>query len=88
MALLKSIATQYGINATYWNIFSINEDFKNKSIEVVINGFATKENRDNDCDAIAWSNLTFSGGEYIKDVTRKAVYESLKTTAFINSLDD
>ena len=88
MALLKSVATQYGIDVTYWNIFSISEDFKNKSIEVVMNGFATKENRDNNYDAIAWSNLTFNGDEYIKDATRKAIYESLKTTAFVDSVDD
>jgi hypothetical protein len=87
MALLKSIATQYGIDANYWNIFSIHEDFKNKSIEVVINGFVTKENRDNDCDAIAWSNLTFSGDEYIKDVTREQIYLSLKAKDFVDSTD-
>lgn len=87
MALLKSINTQYGIDATYWNIFSISEDFKNKSIEVVMNGFATKENRDNNYDAIAWQNLTFNGDEYIKDATRKAVYDKLKLTSFADSMD-
>jgi len=88
MALLKTVATQYGIDATYWNIFSINEDFKNKTLEVVINGYVSKEVRDANNEPIAWSNLTFSGDEYIKDVTRKAVYESLKTTAFIDSTDN
>lgn len=87
MALLKTISTNFGIDATYWNIYSISEDFKNKSIEVAINGFASKENRDNSYDAIAWQNLTLSGEDYIKDATRKAIYESLKTTAFIDAID-
>lgn len=88
MALLKSVITQYGIDATYWNIFSINEDFKNKTIDVVINGFATKENRDNNYDPIAWQNITFNNDDYIKDATRKTIYERLKLTSFINAMDD
>ena len=87
MALLKSIATQYGIDATYWNIFSITEDFKNKSISVVMNGFVTKENRDNNYDAIAWKNLTLVDDDYITDAPRQLVYEKLKTKEFINSID-
>lgn len=87
MALLKSIVTQYGIDATYWNIFSINEDFKNKSNGVVMNGFTTKENRENNYDAIAWQNIILADDDYIKDATRQLVYEKIKTKEFINSVD-
>lgn len=87
MALLKSIATQYGIDATYWNIFSISEDFKNKSNTVIMNGFASKENKDNNYNAIAVQYITLVNDDYIKDATRQLVYEKLKTNEFINSLD-
>jgi hypothetical protein len=87
MALLKSVNTVFGIDATYWNIFSITEDFKNKSLEVVINGYVSKKVRDDNLEPCAWQNLTFTGDDYIKDATRKAIYEKLKTTEFANSKD-
>jgi len=87
MALLKSVNTAFGIDATYWNIFSITEDFKNKSLEVVINGYVSKEARDNNSEPVGWNNLYFNGDDYIKDATRKSVYEKLKTTDFADAVD-
>ena len=87
MALLKAVNTTFGIDATYWNIFSITEDFKNKSLEVVINGYISKEVRDENLNPVAWNNLIFAGDDYIKDATRKAVYEKLKTTDFVDAED-
>ena len=87
MALLKTVKTQFGIDATYWNIFSINEDFKNQTLEVVINGYVSKEARLDNNQPIAWQNLNFNGDEYIKDATRTAIYKKLKTTDFIDAQD-
>jgi hypothetical protein len=87
MALLKAVNTAFGIDATYWNIFSINEDFKNKNLEVVINGYVSKEVRDENHNPVAWNNLTFTGDDYIKDATREAVYLALKTKDFSNAQD-
>lgn len=87
MALLKSVSTQYGIDATYWNIFSINEDFKNKFIEVVVVGYVSKNTRIADNEPVAWQNLTLVDDDYIKDATRKAIYDKLKLTSFINAID-
>jgi len=87
MALLKSVNTAFGIDATYWNIYSISEDFKNKSLEVVINGYVSKEVRDENLNPVAWNNLTFAGDDYIQDATRKAVYKRLKTTEFADATD-
>ena len=36
MALLKSVKTNFGVDAIYWNIFSIQEGFKNSTNEIVI----------------------------------------------------
>jgi len=87
MALLKSVNTAFGIDANYWNIYSISEDFKNKSVEVVINGYISKEVRDKNLNPIAWQNLSFSGDDYIKDATREKIYNKLKTTEFVDSTD-
>jgi hypothetical protein len=87
MALLKAINTEFGIDANYWNIYSISEDFKNKSLEVVINGYVSKEVRDGNLNPVAWNNLTFTGDEYIKDATREAVYLALKAKDFSDAVD-
>ena len=87
MALLKAVNTVFGIDATYWNIFSISEDFKNKSLEVVISGYVNKEVRDENHNPVAWNNLTFTGDEYIKDATREAVYLALKAKDFSDAQD-
>ena len=87
MALLKSVNTVFGIDAIYWNIFSITEDFKNKSLEVVINGYVSKEVRDENHNPIAWQNLTFTSDDYIKDATREAVYLALKAKDFFDAVD-
>jgi len=87
MALLKIVKTQFGIDATYWNIFSIAEDFKNKSIEVVVVGYASKEIRLSDNDPISWQNLNFNGDDYIKDATREQIYLALKAKDFIDAVN-
>jgi hypothetical protein len=87
MALLKSVKTNYGIDATYWNIFSITEDFKNKNVEVVVVGYASKAVRDENLDPCAWQNLQFTGDDYIKDATREAVYLALKAKDFSDAVD-
>ena len=46
MALIKSIPTDFGINAEYWNVGAVAEDFKGKGTEVTFYGYANKEARD------------------------------------------
>ena len=87
MALLKAVKTNFGVDANYWNIFSVQEDFKNKTNEVVIVGYTSKEVRDADLDPVSWSNLTFNGDEYIKDATRAEVYKALKAKDFSDAMD-
>ena len=87
MALLKSVNTVFGIDATYWNIYLISEDFKSKSLEVVINGYVSKKVRDDNHNPVAWQNLTFTGNDYIKDATREAIYLALKAKDFSDAVD-
>ena len=45
MALLKSIPTDFGINAEYWNIGAVQEDFKGRGTEVTFYGYANQQAR-------------------------------------------
>jgi hypothetical protein len=87
MALLKSVKTNFGIDATYWNISSIVEDFRTKNVVAVIVGYVSKEARNNNDYPITSDNLTFAGDDYIKDATREAVYLALKTKDFSDAKD-
>jgi hypothetical protein len=87
MALLKAVKTTFGIDANYWNIYSIKEDFKNKSIEIVINGYISKEVRDENHNPVGWANLIFTGNDYIKDATRESMYLALKAKDFSDAQD-
>jgi len=87
MALLKAIKTEFGIDANYWNIIAIKEEFKSKVIEVIMAGYVSKEVRDENHNPVAWQNLTFTGDDYIKDATREAVYLALKAKDFSDAVD-
>jgi hypothetical protein len=87
MALLKKVNTPYGVDANYWNIYSISENFKQKLLDVTIVGYASKEVREKDMHPVGWIELTFAGDDYIKDATREAIYLALKTKDFADSKD-
>lgn len=88
MALLKTVETNYGIDATYWNIFFVSENFRCKTLEITLAGYVSQDTRLANNEPVAWQNLTFSGDDYIKDVTRTAIYEKLKLTSFSDSTDN
>ena len=78
MALAKTIETGFGVDATYWNIFSLREDFKNGTNEVILYGYASKETREAKKDPIANKIILIEEDEYIKDAQRADVYKALK----------
>ena len=87
MALAKTISTQFGVDSTYWNIGSINEDFKNKSIEVVMFGYISQAIRLANAEPVGWQNITLSEDDYVADATRALLYPVLKTKHFIDAQD-
>ena len=78
MALLKTIETSFGVDAVYWNIFSLKEDFKNGFNEVILFGYSSEENRLAKKDPIANKIFLLEEDQYIEDATREAVYNALK----------
>ena len=78
MALLKSIDTEYGIPATYWNIGAVQEDFKGKGTEITFYGYASKEAREQDKQPLSAGKTTINGDEYVAGADRAQLYAIIK----------
>jgi hypothetical protein len=79
MALIKSIPTEFGVSAEYWNIGAIQEDFKGKGTEVTFYGYANKQARDEGKQPLSAGKVQISGDEYIAGATRAQLYATIKT---------
>jgi hypothetical protein len=78
MALIKSINTDYGILAQYWNIGAVQEDFKGKGTEVTFYGYASKEARDAGKQPLSAGKVQIAGDEYVAGADRAALYSIIK----------
>jgi hypothetical protein len=78
VALLKTESTNWGVDVTYWNIYSINEDYKGKTLNVILAGYISKATRDAELTAVSSKTITLEGNDYIADATREEVYTALK----------
>ena len=78
MALLKSIDTDYGIPAEYWNIGAVQEDFKGKGTEVTFYGYASKQARDAGKQPLSAGKVQIAGNDYVVGADRSALYAIIK----------
>ena len=78
MALLKSVDTDFGIPAEYWNIGAVQEDFKGKGTEVTFYGYANKEARDDGKQPLSAGKVQIAGEEYVAGADRSALYAIIK----------
>ena len=78
MALSKSIPTDFGINAEYWNIGAVQEDFKGRGTEVSFYGYASKEARDSGKQPLSAGKVQIAGDEYVAGADRAALYAIIK----------
>ncbi len=78
MALVKAIPTDYGIDASYWNIGAVAEDFKGKGTEVTFYGYASKEAREAGKQPLAAGKVQVAGSEYVAGADRAALYAIIK----------
>jgi len=78
MALIKSIDTDFGIPATYWNIGAVQEDFKGKGTEVTFYGYANKQAREDGKQPLSAGKVQLSGEEYVVGADRAALYAVIK----------
>jgi len=78
MALLKSIDTDYGIPAIYWNIGAVQEDFKGQGTEVTFYGYASKETREAGKQPLSAGKVQINNDEYVAGANREQLYAIIK----------
>ena len=78
MALLKSIPTEFGIDAQYWHIGAVQEDFKGQGTEVTFYGYASQEARQDGKQPLSAGKVQISGEEYVAGADRAALYAIIK----------
>lgn len=88
MALLKSVDTDFGIPATYWNIGAVQEDFKGKGTEVTFYGYANKQARDDGKQPLSAGKVQIGGDEYVAGADRQALYEIIKQKPEFEGAED
>ena len=79
MALSKTIMTDFGVEAKYWNIGSINSNFKDKTMEIIFYGYPTEEARRNNAQPLSHGNMRVEAHEFIADANREQIYAFIKT---------
>ena len=88
MALLKSIPTDFGINAEYWNIGAVQEDFKGKGTEVTFYGYANKQAREDGKQPLSAGKVQIAGDEYVAGADRAALYAIIKQRPEFEGTED
>ena len=88
MAIVKSIDTDFGIPAAYWNIGAVAEDFKGRGTEVTFYGYATREAREAGRQPLAAGKVQITGTDYVAGADRATLYATLKQRPeFAGALD-
>lgn len=88
MALIKSIPTDFGINAEYWNIGAVQEDFKGKGTEVTFYGYANEQARNEGKQPLSAGKVQIAGEEYIAGADRAALYAIIKQRPEFEGAED
>lgn len=88
MALKKAIPSDFGINAEYWNVGSIQEDFKGAGVQVTLYGYLDQASRLAGKQPLASAVLNIVGPKYKADFTRADAYANVKTEdKFVDAID-
>jgi hypothetical protein len=92
MALIKTIATQYGVEANYSKITVTNIDWHNKHLSFTIETFVSKEMRNDGKSPITKHQYAVSGDDFFLSPTvnvLESIYTYIKTKPeWENAIDD
>lgn len=78
MALGKSIATAFGVAATYWKIANVIEDYIAAALKVTLAGYISAEARQAGSQPLAAVQVDITGDGYAADEARAAIYAKIK----------
>lgn len=88
MALIKSIPTEFGVSASYWNIGAVQEDFKGRGTEITFYGYASEQARLDENQPLAAGKIQIAGEEYSVGADRAALYEFIKQRPEFEGAED
>jgi hypothetical protein len=88
MALLKLIAAEVGVHASYWNIGVVQEDFKSQKTDVTLHGYVSQETRQAGKQPLSVMVVHFIGADYVAGADRAHLYSVIKQKPeFVDSSD-
>ena len=88
MALIKTVDTDFGVSAEYWNIGAVQEDFKGRGTEITFYGYASKEARDSGKQPLSAGKVQISGDDYVAGADRAALYQIIKRKPEFEGAED
>lgn len=75
MGLQVTIPTEFGVDATYWHIGAVQEDFRGKATEVTLYGYSSHEARQADKQPLSAGKVQLAGDDYVAGADRAQLYE-------------
>lgn len=88
MALTKAVMTEFGVEATYWNIGAVAEDFKGQGTEVTFYGYASESARQTGKQPLAAGKVQITGDEYVAGADRAQLYAIIKQKPEFEGAED
>ena len=88
MALIKAVDTDFGIQAVYWNIGAVQEDFKGQGTEITFYGYASKEARNAGKQPLSAGKVQIAGEDYVAGADRAALYAIIKQKPEFEGAED
>ena len=93
MALNKPIPTEFGtpeapVFANYWNIGTVDEDFKGRGTTVTFYGYASKEAREAGKQPLSAGKVQVAGDEYVAGADRASLYAIIKQRPEFEGAED
>lgn len=88
MALHHPILSEFGIQASYWRVAVVNDDFVNKKLTVTVLGYVNRRLRLSNYKPISHATFTLDSNDYAPEMGRPEIYKALKLKPeFKGSLD-
>ncbi|HYD64567.1 hypothetical protein [Azospirillum sp.] len=84
MALVKPVPTDFGIDATYWNILAVENNRPQQAARVMMAGFASAQARTHGHQPLATVLIDLAGADYpgtADGIAYPAIYEAIKARA-------
>ena len=90
MAINKQLSSHFGVDAIYHNIGAYQIDYRRRTLDVQIFGYASRDAKESGAEPLLVSQAHFSGESFDfgdADITRKEIYDRLiKQDAWLDGI--